>query len=284
SHLSYNDGGHQWALAIDAASQVSAYRPDLIEQPPALWEEMIEMARAGRVLWPAKPVDAISTFNSLMANLGHPLPSRAGSLLARGEAQRVLELMAALASLVPQQCLAMNPPQVLDWLSSDSNTQFALCPLLYGYSNYAKDGFRCNRIRFADAIGPGPVPYRGTQLGGAGIAVSSFSAAVDEAVDYAFWIASAECQRTVYFDSGGQPANRVAWKDERVNELSGHFFQATTNTLENAWMRPRHDRYLEFQDSAGTQINRFLRREADIDATIDRLIHLHREAFSAPLR
>ena len=33
SHASYNYDGHQWALAIDAASQVSAYRPDLLAQP-----------------------------------------------------------------------------------------------------------------------------------------------------------------------------------------------------------------------------------------------------------
>ena len=30
SHLSYNYNGHQWALAIDAASHVSAYRADLL--------------------------------------------------------------------------------------------------------------------------------------------------------------------------------------------------------------------------------------------------------------
>ena len=31
SHQSYFINNHQWALAIDAASQVSAYRNDLIE-------------------------------------------------------------------------------------------------------------------------------------------------------------------------------------------------------------------------------------------------------------
>ena len=31
SHQSYNIDGHQWALAIDAATQVSCYREDLID-------------------------------------------------------------------------------------------------------------------------------------------------------------------------------------------------------------------------------------------------------------
>src|SRR3954454_16039744 len=30
SHASYNFGGHQWALAIDAATPVSSWRPDLL--------------------------------------------------------------------------------------------------------------------------------------------------------------------------------------------------------------------------------------------------------------
>src|SRR5262245_57939111 len=34
SHASYNIDGHQWAVAIDAATQVASYRPDLIDDPP----------------------------------------------------------------------------------------------------------------------------------------------------------------------------------------------------------------------------------------------------------
>jgi multiple sugar transport system substrate-binding protein len=33
SHASYTDAGHQWALAVDAAMQASAYRPDLLSDP-----------------------------------------------------------------------------------------------------------------------------------------------------------------------------------------------------------------------------------------------------------
>ena len=33
SHRSYEYAGHQWALAVDAAAQVSAYRPDLLREP-----------------------------------------------------------------------------------------------------------------------------------------------------------------------------------------------------------------------------------------------------------
>src|SRR5215204_1118390 len=48
SHTSYMFKGHQWALAIDAASQVSAYRPDLLAQIeaeiPQTWGQVFALA------------------------------------------------------------------------------------------------------------------------------------------------------------------------------------------------------------------------------------------------
>lgn len=54
----------------------------------------------------------------------------------------------------------------------------ACAPLIFGYANYAADGFRARRILFADipALGShGPV---GSVLGGTGIAVSALRGSV----------------------------------------------------------------------------------------------------------
>src|SRR5688572_3028407 len=63
SHLSYNYNNHQWALAIDAATPVASYRPDLIEKNraviPSNWDEVIELAKQGRVALPAIPIDIL---------------------------------------------------------------------------------------------------------------------------------------------------------------------------------------------------------------------------------
>jgi multiple sugar transport system substrate-binding protein len=59
SHQSYAFEGHQWALAIDAATQVACYRPDLLPMPPSTWDQVIQLAKSGKVLWPIKPVDAL---------------------------------------------------------------------------------------------------------------------------------------------------------------------------------------------------------------------------------
>ncbi len=89
SHASYAHGGHQWALAHDAAAQVAAYRPDLLATPPRTWTEVLELARTGRVLWPAKPIDAFSSLCTLAAHQGARPPVGPGTYLPAGGGRAV---------------------------------------------------------------------------------------------------------------------------------------------------------------------------------------------------
>ncbi len=78
SHASYFYDGHQWALAIDAASQVAGYRPDLLEEAgvsvPETWDQVFELARIrpGFVSVALFPLDSLMCFFTLCANAGHP--------------------------------------------------------------------------------------------------------------------------------------------------------------------------------------------------------------------
>ncbi len=57
--------------------------------------------------------------------------------------------------------------------------------------------------------------------------------------------------RFVFFDAGGQPANKTAWTDDRCNAAASNFFKNTLETLEKSYLRPRHKGYMGFQDVAG---------------------------------
>ena len=74
SHQSYNIDGYQWALAIDAASQVSCFREDLISEIPQSWKDLYKLANDNKVLWPLKPVHAISSFYSICLLYTSPSP------------------------------------------------------------------------------------------------------------------------------------------------------------------------------------------------------------------
>ena len=57
-------------------------------------------------------------------------------------------LMKKLVKLLPAQCLSMDPIQALDQMSLDNEKIYS--PMLYGYVNYSRKGFRKNRIQFDD--------------------------------------------------------------------------------------------------------------------------------------
>jgi multiple sugar transport system substrate-binding protein len=258
SHKTYAHAGHQYGLAIDAAAQVAVHRPDLLPVPPSTWDEVFELARTGRVVWPAKPVDAISSFLTLAASRGLAVAEH--GFVARDAGLAILEHMHRLAELVDPACLDENPIQAAERLATDDRWCYA--PLAFGYTNYSRAGFRRHRLAYVD-MPAGPRGVAGSCLGGAGIAVSAFTPApqLRAAVDHAFWLASGDVQRGVYYASGGQPANVAAWEDEALDADSLGFFRGTRRTLEGAWMRPRFDGWLQIQDEVGALINQALRGE-----------------------
>ncbi|CAN5123140.1 extracellular solute-binding protein [soil metagenome] len=268
SHASYGHAGHQYGLAIDAASQVAAYRPDLLDEPPRTWEQALTLARAGRVLWPFKPVDAFSSLVTVAANGGVEAMRQPGVFLPRDVLGETMQLLAELASLVPPDNSTWNPIQAADALNQGDT--YAYCPLLFGYVNYSRAGFRPHRLAYVDIPSRG-VGVHGSLLGGAGIAISAHSAHLDAAIDHAFWLDSAAVQEGVYFDGGGQPGNAVAWESDRINANSLDFFRGTRATLEGAYLRPRDVAYIELQNEASPLVTRALVGDLPLDDLGDAL-------------
>lgn len=258
SHASYAHDGHQYGLAIDAAAQVAAYRPDLITEPPMSWEEVRALLKRGLVLWPGKPVDAMSSFLTLLAAKGAPVRPDREHLVEEDAALEVLAQLHELADHVPSACLKENPVEIAEQLVGCDDWVYA--PFLFGYSNYSRRDFRPKRLAYVEAP-LSEAGFVGSCLGGAGIAVSSGSRNGPAAIELAFWLASAEVQTGSYYFHGGQPANVVAWDDAAVNQDCLGFFKATRRTLEHASVRPRLTWWVELQDRVGVLVNAALERE-----------------------
>lgn len=254
SYPSYNWQGRQWAFPIDAATQVQAWRPDALEAPPARWSEVLGLARQGRVLLPLRPPHVLMAFYTLAGNLGHPCATDLSrDLINVQTGSEVFEAIREIAALVDQACFEMDPIAVSERMA-ETDSRIVCAPLIYGYVSYAISGFRAHRLAFADipAVGSnGPI---GSALGGTGIAVSAFSGAKNAAIDFAYWVASGDVQRGPYAGAGGQPGHAAAWEDQSVNDATGNFYSDTRATLEGAWVRPRHDGYMAFQQAASDRI------------------------------
>ena len=282
SHQSYFYDGHQWALAIDAAAQVAGYRADLLDaagvRVPETWEDVFEMAkiRPGFVSLPLFPLDSLMCFFTLCANAGHPPFSDAGNRVVNHEAgESALLRLKALAQSSAQDALEANPIAV--WERMSTTHDVAYCPLAFGYSNYARTGYRPLLLSFANIPSSGALGCVGATLGGAGIAVSKSCSNIQVAVQYATWVAGADCQRSLYVKSGGQPGNRQAWTDPEANALTNGFFQSTLPTVEKAFLRPRFAGFPKFQNAAFDVVWRFLNHNASPRATLSTLDELYRK-------
>jgi multiple sugar transport system substrate-binding protein len=272
SYPSYTWKGRQWAFPIDAATQVQAFRPDLIDRPAASFAEVIALARDGRVMLPLRPPHSLMCFFTLAAHLGTPCSVEGPDLIAPEAGAEVVRRLRALAAVVDPACRAMDPIAVFESMSERGST-IACAPLAYGYVSYAVDGFRPHRLAFADMPAEGARPPAGSALGGTGIAVSARTKSPEAALDFAYWIASGDVQRGVYAVTGGQPGHAAAWEDETVNAATHDFYRATRKTLDSAWVRPRHDGYMSFQHEAAELITDALmtgREAEDLVAALNR--------------
>ena len=279
SYASYAFAGHQWAFPIDAAAQVMAYRADIIERPPINWGEVVELARLGRVVLPMLPPHSLMCFFTFAASLGTPCAtSGPGDLIEATAGIEVYERLRELTALIEPSNFAMDPIAASEAMAR-KDALVCVMPYGYGYVSYASDGFRPGRLSFANIPPLGRHGPIGSALGGTGIAVSAFTAAPEAALDYAYWVASGEVQRSLYAEAGGQPGHAAAWDDAAVNEAAGNFYRDTRATLDGAWVRPRHKGYMAFQAAASKRINAGLLTKAPAREAVASLNHLYYESF-----
>lgn len=277
SYPSYFYAGHQWAFPIDAAAQVQVYRPDLLPEPVSTWAEAAALAQAGRVILPMRAPHSLMSFYTLAANLGTPCSHEGPELIDVAAGSRVIETLRQVSAHIEPDQFEMDPIAASELMATGD--RFALMPLGYGYLSYALAGFRPRRLKFADIPAAGTRGPVGSAIGGTGIAVSAFSANRDAAIDYAYWVASAEIQRTLYAEAGGQVGHGLAWEDDAVNAPVDGFYRDTRATLEGGWLRPRHDGYMDFQDAAAQRLNQGLLASEDAGRIVTELNALFKESF-----
>jgi multiple sugar transport system substrate-binding protein len=268
----YTWHGRRWALGVDAACQVAAYREDRIDAAdvPATWDDVLALAKSdrGAVALPLYPSDAICALMSLSANASLAAGEEAHWLHPHGA-----EMLADLARLVEPVCFDRNPPALLDAMAAEG-TGIAYVPLVFGYAYLSRPP-----LRFADVPGADGRP-RGAVLGGAGLAVFPDSGAVAEAAAFAAWCMDTEVQRDVLLAAGGQPGNRLVWDDPAANEVTGGFLSATRRSIDGAYLRPREPWWPDFQRDAGRLLVRLLREGTGPDGIVDALSALAGRAAS----
>ena len=280
SFSSYSAGGSQWALPLDAATQVAVQKPRLLggAAVPETWDEVDALSRRVPVALSLAGPHAFLTFASICAALGDPvggLPkggSGGDDLDVEGRtgftgpatASAVLERMRAIGSRAPAGTETQNPIALLQRMTDTDDV--AYCPLVYGYVNYSSP-----ELRFADAPATEPGGRRGSTIGGTGLAVSAHTEVTPELVAHIEWLMSPEAQRRFIPEHDGQPSSREAWLDAEVNRASHDFYRSTLATIEDSWVRPRFSGYIAVQSAASTVVRSVAAGDSSVAEGVDAL-------------
>lgn len=259
SHQSYRYNGHQWALAIDAATPVASYRADLLQKHrvavPTTWEEVLALAKDGKVAVPAIPIDLLMNFYTFCLAHGKEPFQNDEEVIDSETGLQALHSMQEFYSLVNKKMFGYNPIAVAEAMTKGD--EFWYCPFAYGYSNYSRKGYAKHLLQYTDVVSFNGEKLR-TTVGGTGLAVSAYSRHKEWALRFAKELVSPEVQATFYVQHGGQPGHLSAWKDEAANQLCNNYFTNVLPAMERGYIRPRYNGYLHFQDAAGHPIRRFL--------------------------
>jgi multiple sugar transport system substrate-binding protein len=280
SHLSYFYQGHQWALAIDAATPAASYRPDLFDKNntkiPVNWEDLLDLARSGKVALPAIPIDCLMNFYSFCIVQGkYPFISQ-DELIDMQTGCQALESMKQLYSLIDQRFFQYNPIAVAEIMTNTNDYWY--CPFAYGYSNYTRDGYAANQLRYTGTISVKGHQLR-TTIGGTGLSLSAHSKNRETALKFANMAVSESWQSSIYVQHGGQPGHLSAWKNELANKLTNDFFKQVLPLMERGYTRPRYHGYLHFQDHAGQPLQDFLMGKMSAVKTLNKMNQLYQASL-----
>lgn len=252
---SYAWDDRQWAVPIDAGTQVSVLRPDLVPAPPTDWDQVGALAAERRVALCLGGPHALLTVLGMCAPAG-PVPSAA-------DLADALRLLRDLWSQVDQDVSLLDPAGVHQAMATEPD--LAYCPLAFGYATYARPAAGAVPLGWAAAPGrhgSGP----GSVLGGTGLAVSSLCSDREGIRRWIRGYLAADVQRDVVAAAGGQPVARAVWDAPEVDAAWGGFYSAARSSIEAAWVRPRRSGWLALQDAGSALVRAAVTGERDVDA------------------
>lgn len=255
----YRYNNHIYALPIDAAALVAAFRKDIIAETrlslPKTQEELKSFygkVPAGfSVAWALCPTDIWCTFLTLCAqNAGagfidnHLIDTTVGS--------QVLNEIKFHLDFIHPESMNWNPIQILERMGNDEEIIYS--PYLFGYTNYSRLAYTKNLVHFSNSP-IGAQKNISTILGGVGLAVSAQCKYPSTAASFVEFVAGAEIQEGIFTRNGGQPGNIKAWQSIENNQLCNNFFNDTILTIENAYIRPQHPGWNQFQEQGADLIH-----------------------------
>ena len=280
SFESYNLNNKLYALPVDAAALIAAYRKDLItdlglSKLPKTRAELFDyykhLPSDVSVAWALCPTDFWCAFLTICAQEGGRdfvkdfTVDHAIGTTALDEIKRHLEF-------IHPESMNWNPIQILDKMGEGNEIVYS--PYLFGYTNYSREGYAKNLVHFTNSP-VNPKHKISTILGGVGLAVSSQCKEAKLAADFVNFVAHPDIQEGIYTENGGQPGNLSAWISKENNEMCTNFFTDTLKTMEDAYVRPQHPMWNSFQEQGADLLHEGVLKNVESASLMKQLNELY---------
>lgn len=285
---SYRAQGRLWGLPIDAATIVTAFRPDLLGSDasaiPGDWDSFLRLARDFH-----KPPERYGLCNQfgggggaflllegIVAALGQKPYGARGDILDRDKALRALDIIRQVHELsLPGELL---DDHGLGFGLMRNDDRVAITVATFAYSNYF-EGWGPRQIVPVDMPVMPETGVRTSNIGGVGLAVHSWSKHRDVAWDYAWYVMSREVQNGLFLENEGQPGRVSALRSKRYNDMRQSFGSVLADALDGAYVRPNWPGYHYLEAGSDPVMRRFLNGERSPSRTIDELDRIASAAF-----
>lgn len=283
SFKSYYYNNHLYALPVDAAALVAAYRKDIITKlglnlPKTIKDikDFYKKIPTGfSIAWALCPTDFWCVFLTLCAqHAGRDFIQ--GFYIDKKTGVNALDEIKRNLKYIHPKSMHWNPIQILDEMSS--NDEIIYSPYIFGYSNYSREGYSKNIVHFTDSP-INPLNDVSTILGGVGLAISKHCQDVKAAVEFVAFVASSKNQEGIYTLNSGQPGNLNAWKSENNNKMCNDFFNNTLKTLKKAYVRPQHPAWNLFQEQGACLLHQGVLEDMQSDKLIKNLNQLYQSVI-----
>ena len=279
---SYRYEGGLWALPVDAACQILAFRPDLVgkaaDRLPGDWDSFLALGGSCH-----DPPDRCAfthqfggpnqflTLLGIAAALGdspYGEPARGldpdAGARGLGILRRVWELSLESQVGSPEQLAHRTFPLML------SEDRAAMCPGVFAYITFYGGGGE-RRLGIADMPVMPETGKRTSLLGGMGLAIPSASLHRDAAWDYAWYVMSRKVQGGVYLENGGQPGRVSALTSGYADDACAGFGPVLAKALDGCFIRPTPPGWHRAERVGGDIVMGFLKSEAGEAETLSEL-------------
>lgn len=266
---SYHYDGHQWAVPIDAATQVGAF-----VDPPGThtWNDVLE-AQTPEWAIPTKSPHTLMVFLGIAAAIAPNFEVTLDELVPDHIGEAALEVLSRFIERMPKALIGMDPIDVSEEIVSG---HLQGSPLIYGYITYSFPKPGQKSVTFVEAPVWESQGVPGSVLGGTGLAVSAHARDLAGAIAHVQQISSEIAQREVITAAGGQAASAAVWHDAERRDGT-EFYSRTLRSQIHAWIRPRYAGWIEFQHLASHLLLQAACTPMRREKTIHQLNALHRD-------